>query len=175
MTENALVTALEEAVQQARDMDAPLQERLDVVANRVRALSTDFADAVDRMVSRLQQADAGATAPHVGDAMPDFALPDESGRLVTLRSVIAHGPAAISFNRGHWCPYCRLNIVAMAEVYGEIAASGGQVVAIVPERRKFAASLRAEARAPFPVLTDMDNGYALSLNLAIWVGAEWKH
>ena len=24
----------------------------------------------------------------------------------------------------------------------------------------------------YPVLTDMDNGYALSLNLAIWVGAE---
>jgi hypothetical protein len=25
---------------------------------------------------------------------------------------------------------------------------------------------------PFPILTDMDNGYALSLNLTIWVGAE---
>ena len=25
---------------------------------------------------------------------------------------------------------------------------------------------------PFPVLTDLDNGYALSLNLAIWLGAE---
>ena len=27
---------------------------------------------------------------------------------------------------------------------------------------------------PFPILTDMDNGYALSLNLAIWVGAEMQ-
>ena len=26
--------------------------------------------------------------------------------------------------------------------------------------------------APFPVLTDLDNGYALSLNLAIWLGTE---
>jgi len=25
---------------------------------------------------------------------------------------------------------------------------------------------------PFPILTDTDNGYALSLNLTIWVGAE---
>ncbi len=172
MQENALVAALEDAVQQARDLDAPLQERLDIVARRVRALSSVFAEAVDRMVARLQQADAGATAPRVGETMPDFALPDEGGHLITLQSVVARGPAAISFNRGHWCPYCRINVLAMAEVHEEIAATGGQVVAIVPERRKFAAALRAEAQAPFPVLTDMDNGYALSLNLAIWVGAE---
>ncbi len=174
MTENALVTALEEALQQARDLDAPLDDRLAIVADRVRSLSATFAEAVDRMVARLQQCDAGGAAPRVGEAMPAFALPDETGRLVTLASVIAGGPAAISFNRGHWCPYCRLNVVAMAEVHGEIAAAGGQVVAIVPERRKFAAALRADAQAPFPVLTDMDNGYALSLNLAVWVGAEME-
>jgi hypothetical protein len=27
---------------------------------------------------------------------------------------------------------------------------------------------------PFPILTDIDNGYALSLNLAIWIGAEMQ-
>ena len=26
----------------------------------------------------------------------------------------------------------------------------------------------------FPILTDIDNGYALSLNLTIWVGAEMQ-
>ena len=30
----------------------------------------------------------------------------------------------------------------------------------------------ARSTSPFPVLTDLDNGYALSLNLAIWLGAE---
>jgi peroxiredoxin len=29
-----------------------------------------------------------------------------------------------------------------------------------------------ESDLHYPVLTDIDNGYALSLNLAIWVGAE---
>ena len=27
---------------------------------------------------------------------------------------------------------------------------------------------------PFPILTDTDNGYALLLNLAIWLGAEMQ-
>jgi peroxiredoxin len=27
---------------------------------------------------------------------------------------------------------------------------------------------------PFPILTDTDNGYALSLNLVIWIGVELR-
>ncbi len=172
MADNRLAAALEAAFREARDMDAPIKDRLDHVAEAVRALSPVFADAVERLIDRLRLSEAGSAAPRPGERMPEFALPDEAGRLVTLPSVLARGPAAISFNRGHWCPYCRLNIVAMAEVQAEIAEAGGQVVAIVPERRKFAAALKADAQAPFPVLTDMDNGYALSLNLAIWVGTE---
>ena len=44
----------------------------------------------------------------------------------------------------------------------------------MPDREEFAAELKSEAQAPFPILTDVDNGYALSLNLAIWVGAEME-
>jgi peroxiredoxin len=172
MTGGGLVPAVEEAFREARDLDAPLNHRLSVVADRVRTLNPVFAEGVDRLIARLQHADAGAGAPGVGDAMPNFVLPDQSGRLVTLEAAAANGPVAISFNRGHWCPYCRLNLAAMADAYPEIAATGGQVLAIVPERQRFTAVLTADTGATFPVLTDMDNGYALSLNLAVWVGAE---
>ena len=42
----------------------------------------------------------------------------------------------------------------------------------MPETQKYAERFKSEAGAPFPVLTDLDNGYALSLNLAIWLGTE---
>ena len=42
----------------------------------------------------------------------------------------------------------------------------------MPETQQFAEQFKADASAPFPVLTDLDNGYALSLNLAIWLGTE---
>ena len=58
------------------------------------------------------------------------------------------------------------------EAHEQIARDGGQIVAVMPDLQEFAAEFKAEARAPFPVLTDVDNGYALSLNLAIWVGEE---
>ncbi len=60
------------------------------------------------------------------------------------------------------------------EVQEKARAEGGQIAAILPERRQFAMVLRSETKAPFPILLDMDNGYAMSLNLAIWVGEEMK-
>src|SRR5271165_1042215 len=175
MSANALLAALEEAVQQAREMDAPLNERLTVIADAVRSLSTMFAETVDRMVTRLQQTGAGHTAPKLGEQMPPFMLPDDTGRLVDLNQILSRGPVAISFNRGHWCPYCRINALALSEVQEQVREAGAQIVAITPERRRFTAALKNEANAPFPILTDMDNGYALSLNLAIWVGEEMEN
>lgn len=156
-------------------MDAPLRERLDAYSDAVRAHIPDYADAVDRLAKRLTIHNAGETAPRPGDLMPSFILPDESGRLTTLEGILEDGPAAITFHRGHWCPWCRISLHALAQVHDEIAGLGGHVVAIVPERQKFAAALREQAKSPFPVLTDLDNGYALSLNLSIWVGPDLEH
>jgi peroxiredoxin len=106
--------------------------------------------------------------------MPPFHLPDEAGRVVSLERLLSKGPVAVTFHRGHWCPYCRLNTKALAEAQTEIESNGGQVVAIMPDRQQFAEKFKTESQARFPILTDMDNGYALSLNLVVWVGAEME-
>ena len=174
MTSKPLAEALEEAFRNCRDMDVSLNERLDTFADSVRTLSPTFADAVDRLVARLKQSGAGESAPRVGDPMPSFHLPDEVGHLVSLDALLSKGPVAVTFHRGHWCPYCRLNTSALAKAQKEIEAEGSQIVAIMPDRQQFAEEIKTESSARFPILTDMDNGYALSLNLAIWVGAEME-
>jgi peroxiredoxin len=155
-------------------MEGSLGERLDSFARAVRTLSPPFADAVDRLVSRLQKSGAGQNAPQVGEPMPPFHLPDEAGRVVSLDRLLSKGPVAVTFHRGHWCPYCRLNTKALAQAQTEIENDGGQIVAIMPDRQQFAETFKTESQARFPILTDMDNGYALSLNLVIWVGAEME-
>src|SRR6185369_11276212 len=104
--------------------------------------------------------------------MPPFMLPDDSGKLVSLTGLIAKGPVAVMFFRGHWCPYCRLNVRAVTQAVDRIKAMNAQVVAIMPELQQYAGKFKAESGAPFPVLTDLDNGYALSINLAIWLGVD---
>ncbi|ODR99603.1 peroxiredoxin [Methyloceanibacter superfactus] len=163
---------VEEAFVYCRDLDASLSERLDAFAKASRALRPESQEAVDRMVERLRAHEAGALSPGPGDLMPPFALPDETGCIVTLDALLAGGPAAITFHRGHWCPFCRINTRTLSEVQDAILADGSSIVAIVPEREHFAARLKADAGLRYPVLSDMDNGYALSINLAIWVGEE---
>src|SRR4051812_1768801 len=165
---------LKHAFQRCRDMDGTLDEQLRAYADASRDVFPAYGEAVDRLVTRLNGG-GGETAPRPGDAMPSFMLPDESGRLVALSSLLESGPVAVMFFRGHWCPYCRLNVRAVVQALDSIESMGARIVAIMPETQEYTQQLKAEAGAPFPILTDLDNGYALSLNLAIWLGAEIQH
>jgi peroxiredoxin len=174
MTSKSFAEILDEAFEQCSRMDASLNQRLQAFADTVRKLNPTFAEGVDRLVARLHQAGAGTAAPAPGDEMPNFLLPDDTGHLVSLEEILQKGPVALAFHRGHWCPYCRINTNALVEAQSKAQAEGSQIAAILPERRQFASELRTEAKAPFPILLDMDNGYAMSLNLAICVGEEMK-
>jgi peroxiredoxin len=169
-----VVTDMRQAFEQARELDGPMDERLDIFANAARKLHPDDAAIVDRLVSRLREHHAGEAAPKPGDIMPPFTLPDQSGRLFGLKDLLAHGPAVVTFHRGHWCPYCRISINTLARAQSRIEARGARMVAVVPDRQSFAAEMKADSNVGFPILTDMDNGYAMSLNLAIWVGGEME-
>jgi peroxiredoxin len=165
-------STLSAAFEEARALDAPLSERLGAYARSLRAFRPDFAEAVDRLVARLREGTLVAGAPKEGDAMPAFLLPDHAGRLVALDDLVAQGPVAVTFARGHWCPYCRIAVSSLADVADDIRDAGAQVVVIVPDRQQYAAKLKADAHAPFSILTDLDNGYAMSLGLVFWVGEE---
>lgn len=174
MAEPALSELLEKTFVSCRDLELPLADRLQAFANEVRRMGPHFAEAVDALVRRLLESGAGTTAPNVGALMPPFLLPDECGRLVGLENLLSEGPVAIAFHRGYWCPYCRITMNALARAEEEIAVEHRHIAAITPDRQRFTAWLKADAKAPFPVLTDIDSGYAMSLDLAIWVGDEMK-
>ena len=174
MAAEILVKDLRQAFEQARTLDGSMAERLDVFAEATRRLHPSTAAIVDRLVTRLKDHDAGEDAPKPGDIMPLFVLPDETGRLVGLKDMLAQGPVVVTFHRGHWCPYCRISISTLVKAQPRIEALGARMVAIVPDREEFAAEMREDCNVNFPILCDLDNGYAMSLNLAIWVGAEMQ-
>jgi len=165
---------LQEAFRQARELEGSINERLGLFVDAVRRLIPVSDAVVERLVTRLRQHKAGEGAPKAGDAMPPFVLPDETGRMVSLGDLLARGPAVVTFHRGHWCPFCRISIHTLSQAHERIAALGASMVAIVPDRRRFAAEMKDDSGVRFPILTDMDNGYAMSLNLAIFVGAEMQ-
>src|SRR5438874_211617 len=109
MNANSARQALEESFKRIRAMDGSLNEQLATLAWSSRQRQPEFAAAIDRLVDRLRQNGAGENAPKAGEIMPAFFLPDETGHLVSLDQLLAEGPVAMTFHRGHWCPYCRVS------------------------------------------------------------------
>jgi len=163
---------LRRAFDRADALQAPINQKLAAYAGESRKVVPGILEAYDRFVARLQASCAGVEATAVGDQMPDFLLPDETGRLVSLDCLIDAGPVVVSFNRGHWCPYCRLELRALARAHPSLAAAGATVVSIAPETGAFLHRLRNGNRLPFPVLSDLDHGYALTVGLTVAIGAE---
>lgn len=163
-------TTLADAFEDVCTMDASLNERLAAYSDTLRELNFPFFEAYDDLFARLCSGDVGMTAPAVGEPMPPFMLPTHTGRLVTLEEILRLGPAVISFNRGHWCPFCKIELKTIASHHEEITALGAQLISILPDRQQFARKLPEDVLKNFIILTDVDNHYALSLGLVIWLG-----
>lgn len=151
-----------------------LAEKCAAYRDRQQQVSPRFAAVNEDFVLRLAAAQAANRAPRPGSRMPGFVLPDESGRVWTLERLLDRGALVVSFNRGHWCNFCRLELRALAALAPELEGAGAQVVSIVPLVQPFAQRLKQDNALPFPVLTDVDGAYALSLGLLVWVGEEVK-
>jgi peroxiredoxin len=165
---------LRRAFDGAMALDAPLAQKLEVYSRASRALLPDVQEGYDRLVQRIAANGAAPSAPRVGDELPDCVLPDADGCLVSIMALLASGPLVVSFNRGAWCPYCRLELAALSAVYSDILALGAAAIVIVPEPEEQARALKETCRLPFTVLSDRNLGYALTLGLVFWLGEELK-
>jgi peroxiredoxin len=164
--------SMTETLIQAENPNISLSSRLSAYRKESSNRRPDFAKAYDELVERLNVIDRGQVGPGLGELMPEFNLPDENGRLISLSSLLRFGPVVISINRGHWCPYCKLELRSLAAIHSEIARLGAGVISIMPDSAQFTGNYVAQNDLPFPVLSDIDLGYSLSLGLIFWVGAE---
>ena len=157
---------------EADALDAPLDAKLADYAKRSREIIPDVLEIYDRFVAHLAASEVDRNVPQVGQELPEFVLPGPDGRLVSLSELLDSGPVVVSINRGHWCPYCRLELRALARAHPHIAKQGATIVSIVPETAEFTMKAIEAHALPFKMLTDIDLGYALSIGLVVWIGEE---
>ena len=153
-----------------RCLDAPLADKLAAWAKQLPDTAPNFAREYSKLVDRLLAANAGSDAPEIGSVLPAFLLPDNEGHLVSSTDLLGAGPLVVSFNRGHWCSFCQLELLALAEIYPEVKRLGGELISIMPDRAESVRRLRETFDIPFRILTDLDNGYALTCGLMVSLG-----
>jgi len=129
----------------------------DQIRDRVPA---DVAETLTRELAVLAKSEIASRSLRAGARAPDFALPDQSGDVVRLSSVLAGGPAVVTFYRGGWCPYCNLQLRAYQGILPDIVALGATLIAISPQTPDFTLSTTREKGLDFPVLSDIGNRVA---------------
>lgn len=166
-TSTTIKAQLTEVLANAESLDVSIDDKIAAYWTVGSKLLPDIATLYDEFVRRIAGNEAAEYSPKVGEAMPEFLLTDTDGHLASLSSYLQKGPLVISFNRGNWCPFCRLELKSLAQSFGEIAALGANVVSIVPETAEYSETMRTSYGLPFDVLTDVDLGYALENALLV--------
>jgi peroxiredoxin len=116
-------------------------------------------------LKKLADSGIAARALKVGAKAPDFSLPDSTGKVVSLSSLLARGPAVVTFYRGGWCPFCDLQLRAYQGVLAQVHDLGAELVAISPQTPDFALSDVEKKQLTFPVVTDAHNQVARAYGL----------
>jgi peroxiredoxin len=146
---------------------------------RMRALQDSLGmpeDDQDTILAAMEDVGESGVAPGlaVGATAPDVTLPDTSGRPVRLSEAASGGSLVVSFFRGGWCPYCSLELQALAERLDDLAAHGAAVVSISPEKAEHTVALAERDDLGFPVLIDAHQEAARAFEVLFTVPASVK-
>ena len=115
--------------------------------------------------AELEATGIAAKALAVGAKAPEFNLPDATGKMKSLKAMLADGPVVATFYRGGWCPYCNIQLHEYQQSLSEIRALGAQLVAISPQLPDGSMSTAEKNKLEFAVLSDVGNSVAKQFNI----------
>ena len=146
--------------------DTSLSDRIgELTARLAQQAPPEVIATIGAELRKLAETGIASRALSAGNRAPAFTLPDARGGQVSLRSLLAAGPAIVTFYRGGWCPFCDLQLRSYQGVLAEIHALGAELVAISPQTPDFALADIEAKQLTFPVLTDAGNRVARQYGL----------
>lgn len=131
-------------------------------------------DAVRRSIRALTETGLVAKAVKAGEMAPLFKLQCRRGGFIHLSDVLDRGPVIISFFRGDWCPFCVLELEALAAARPEIERLGGTLIALSPQAQAKLSPPGNDGERPFPVLQDPGCEIATRYRIAFTVPQQYR-
>jgi peroxiredoxin len=145
-----------------------LMAQLDVCRGAFEAnASPGIVAALASSVAELTQTGLVRQAVKAGDRAPMFRLRSNTGSFVRLSDAHDRGPVVVSFFRGAWCPFCCLELQALAESHREFERLGATLIGLSPLPN-------ADACSSFPILTDPGCRIAARYRIAFTVAPQFR-
>jgi peroxiredoxin len=96
----------------------------------------------------------------VGEAEPDFELPNRARWPVRLSDLLREGPIVLTFYRGRWCRWCRSLFAALEDAAAKVRALGAQLVVLSPQTPSRSRATAQACSLSYPVLRDVESRVA---------------
>jgi peroxiredoxin len=123
--------------------------------------------ALQGSIAELARTGLVRRAVKAGEMASLFRLRSDNGDLVSLSAVLDRGPAIVSFFRGAWCPFCRLELQALAQAQSETQRLGATLVVLSPLPG-------GDRSSGFPVLRDPGCRVAARYRIAFTVAPRFR-
>ena len=150
-----------------------LIEQLDELRNQ-RSRIGELHAAYLATVAELRRTPFLDRALRVGEAFPDFLLPNAEGRLLARDDLVAQGSMVVTFFAAPGARTCAIQLAALEEALPDIAAAGASLVAITPETGGRAAEAKARHGAHYEVLADVDQGLGTACGVLFRLPAPYR-
>jgi peroxiredoxin len=145
-----------------------LKAQLDACRRAFRASTPPgIVAGLEGSVAELVQTGLARQAVKAGESAPLFRLRRNTGEFVALAEALDRGPVVVSFFRGPWCPYCRLELQALAEAHPEIERLGATLIGLSPLPED-------DSRSSFPILKDPGCRIAARYRIAFTVAPQFR-
>jgi peroxiredoxin Q/BCP len=90
----------------------------------------------------------------IGTRAPDFTLPDQEGRTVTLLHLLSRGPLILYFYPADFTAGCTREACQIRDLYPQIETAGLQVAGVSPQNPASHRAFREKYHLPFTLLSD---------------------
>ncbi len=92
----------------------------------------------------------------IGSRAPEFTLPDQGDRTVSLTSLLNRGPLILYFYPADFTPGCTKEACMLRDLHGEIQKVGLSVAGVSPQSPERHAEFREKYKLPFTLLSDVE-------------------
>jgi len=92
--------------------------------------------------------------PEPGQLAPDFTVVDLNERPFTLSSWRGNGPTVLIFYRGHWCPFCRKQLVRLQANLDGFRRRGARLVLLSIDEPVLSRALADELGLEYLLICD---------------------
>jgi peroxiredoxin len=163
------------SVSLARCRSMPLKAQLEACRREYEANAEPrVIDAARRSIQALAETGLVAKALKAGEIAPLFRLRCGPSGFINLSDLLERGPVVVSFFWGDWCPFCLLELKALAAAHRQIERLGARLLVLSPQAQDKSSFLTGHGEPPFPLLRDTGCNIAARYRIAFTVPQQFR-